>query len=509
MRKKRSLVALSAVAGMLLGFIPATSIAAQEKVQIVKPVTAVRQSLGLTYPEGTTLSVKFRGTERLPKASGEAKVETKKGATEIEIELDEMKPAYYFGGDYNCYVLWIASPEGHVDNAGEFILEGNRSKLNVSTPLETFGMFVTAEPHFLVRTPSRFVVLENTRPTRDIAPLKTSQIEYRGYEGVYNYSQETLVQDPEAKGEVRVELRQARTAVELAERAGAAEFAPQELARAREALSRTGDALEARSGRTVVSESGREAVRLAVEAQKLAEERSAQAALDAERKASADQTARLEKNAKEAQSEAERQRLQAEQERLRAQTEARAKEDAQRRAEAEAKRAAQAEQQARKAETDAERAQRERAELQSRLQQALGTVVEIRMTARGLIVNLPDILFDFNRATLRPEAREVLSKLSGILLVTQDARLSVEGHADSIGTEEYNQRLSESRAQSVRDYLVANGLSADLVTAQGFGETKPIAANTKPDGRDDPAGRQKNRRVEIVILDSAQVGHNQ
>ncbi|HSL71136.1 MAG TPA: hypothetical protein VK864_12900, partial [Longimicrobiales bacterium] len=121
MRKKRSLGALCALAGMLFGFVPGVSGVAQEKVQIVKPVTAVRHSLGLTYPEGTTLSVKFRGTERLPKASGEAKVETKKGATEIEIELDEMKPAYYFGGDYNCYVLWIASPEGHVDNAGEFI----------------------------------------------------------------------------------------------------------------------------------------------------------------------------------------------------------------------------------------------------------------------------------------------------------------------------------------------------------------------------------------------------
>ncbi len=502
MRMKRSLGALCAVAGMLFGFVPGVRSLAQEKVQVVKPITAVRHSLGLTYPEGATLSVKFRGTERLPKASGEAKVETKKGATEIEIELDEMKPAYYFGGDYNCYVLWIASPEGHVDNAGEFILEGNRSKLNVSTPLETFGMFVTAEPHYLVKTPSRFVVLENTRTTDGGVPLKTSKIEYRGFEGVYNHSQETLVRDPEAKGEVRVELRQARTAVELAERAGAAEFAPQELAQAREASNRTGDALEARSGRKEVNALGREAVRLAVEAQKLAEDRSAQASLDAERKASADETARLEKSAREAQSEAERRRLQAEQERLRAQAEARAKEDAQRRA-------AQAEQQARKAETDAERAQRERAELQARLQQALGTVVEIRMTARGLIVNLPDILFDFNRATLRPEAREVLSKLSGILLVTPDTRLSVEGHADSIGTEEYNQQLSEKRAQSVRDYLVANGLSGGLVTSQGFGETKPIAANTTPDGRDDPAGRQKNRRVEIVILDRAEVGHNQ
>ncbi len=515
MKRKGNFIALGAVAGMLSGLVPATSSAAQEQVQAVKPVTEVRQSLGLTYPEGVTLSVKFRGTNRLPQASGEAKIQTKKGATEIEIELDEMKPAYFFGGDYNCYVLWIVSPEGHVDNAGEFILQGNRSKLNVSTPLETFGMFVTAEPHFLVGTPSRFVVLENTRPTEDIAPLKTAQIEYRGFDGVYQYTQETLVQDPEVKGEVRVELRQARTAVELAERAGAAEFAPQELARAREALSRTGDALEARSGRQVVSELGREAVRLAVEAQKLAEQRAFQAALDGERQANADRAAKLEAGIREAQSEAERQRLQAEQEQLRAQMEAGARAEAQRRAEEaarqaalEAQRAAQAEQQARQAQGDADRAKQERAQLQARLQEALGTVVEIRTTARGLIVSLPDILFDFNRATLRPEAREVLSKLSGILLVTGDTRLSVEGHADSIGTEEYNQGLSERRAQSVREYLVANGLAPELIGAQGFGETQPIASNTKPDGSDDPAGRQKNRRVEIVILDRAQVGRD-
>ena len=508
MKRKGNFIAIWAVAGMLFGFVSAAPGAAQEKVQAVQPVTEVRQTLGLTYPEGITLSVKFRGTHRLPQASGEAKIQTKKGATEVEIELDEMKPAYFFGGDYNCYVLWIVSPEGHVDNAGEFILEGNRSKLNVSTPLETFGMFVTAEPHFLVSTPSRFVVLENTRPTEDIAPLKTAQLEYRGFEGVYQYNQETLVQEPEAKGEVRVELRQARTAVELAERAGAAEFASAELAKAREALKNTGDALEARSGRQVVSQLGREAVRLAVEAQRLAEKLAFQAALDSERQASADQAARLEQGMKEAQSEAERQRLQAEREQLRAQMEAGARAEAQRRAAEEARRASQAEQQARQAQGDAERAKQDRAQLQARLQEALGSVVEIRVTARGLIVNLPDILFDFNRATLRPEAREVLSKLSGILLVTGDTRLSVEGHADSIGTEEYNQDLSERRAQSVREFLVTNGLSRELVNAQGFGESQPIASNTKPDGSDDPAGRQRNRRVEIVILDSAEVGRN-
>jgi hypothetical protein len=110
---------------------------AQERVQAVKPVTAVRSTLGISYPEGPTLGIKFRGTEKLPDASGEAKVERKRGMTEIEIELDEMKPAPFFGGDIATYVLWTVSPEGHVSNGGEFIIQGNRSKLNVSTPLQT------------------------------------------------------------------------------------------------------------------------------------------------------------------------------------------------------------------------------------------------------------------------------------------------------------------------------------------------------------------------------------
>jgi outer membrane protein OmpA-like peptidoglycan-associated protein len=133
------------------------------------------------------------------------------------------------------------------------------------------------------------------------------------------------------------------------------------------------------------------------------------------------------------------------------------------------------------------------------MQQALGLVAETRETARGIIVNLPDILFDFNRATLRPQAREVLSKIAGIMLVARGYQLKVEGHTDNIGSDDYNQKLSEKRAQAVRDYLASSGLSADIITAQGFGESQPIASNTKP------AGRQKNRRVEIVIEDAGEI----
>ncbi|MBI4470484.1 MAG: OmpA family protein [Acidobacteria bacterium] len=497
----------------------------QEEVQAVKQITATRESMALSYPEGTTISVKFQGTHRLPGASGEAKIQRKKGMTEIEIEVDELKPATFFGGDYATYVLWTVSPEGHVVNVGEFILQGNRSKLNVSTPLETFGMFVTAEPHFLVGTPSRFVVMENTRPVHRIGnPVQLSQIKYRGFEGVYRYDRETLANLPETKGERRADVEQARAAVALAERAGAQQFAAEELAKASEVLRKTEAAAGAGVDRRNVMVQAHEAVRLAVDAQKLSEERSFQEALDSERKAKAEEASRLERGIREAQTEAERSQLLAEQRELQLRMEERARQQAMEQAADAARRAAEeerlrveaelraraAQEQARQldaartaaessaalAREEAERARREREEARSRMQQALSRVVETRETARGLIVNLPDILFDFNKATLRPQAREVLSRVVGILLVAPSYRLKVEGHTDNIGSDSYNQRLSEKRAGGVRDYLVASGLTDEIITMEGFGKSRPIVSN------DTAANRQKNRRVEIVIEDT-------
>jgi outer membrane protein OmpA-like peptidoglycan-associated protein len=470
--------------------------------------TEVRESLALTYPEGKTITIKLMGTSRLPKANGEAKVERKKGATEIEIELDEMKPAVLFGGDFNTYILWSVSPEGYPTNLGEFVLAGNRSKLNVSTRLETFGLFVTAEPHYLVRSPSRFVVLENTRPTQQLGILKqTSQIRYRGYEGMYQFQRESLEKAPEARGEVRSELQQAQTAVRLAERAQAEKYALEKLTEARVYLRRAEEAVQGGVDRQVISNLGKTSIRTAYEAQQQAEEAAAQAAAEAERKAREAEEARLREEAQRSADEAARRR-QAEEEarrqaeeaaRLQAEEARRAAEEAARRQEAEAA-AARAAADAERAAAEAERAAREREEARARMQQALGQVAETRDTARGLIVNLPDILFDFNKATLRSQAREVISRIAGILMVARGFRLKVEGHTDSVGSEEYNLELSGKRAQSVRDYLVSAGVSSDLIATQGLGESSPIADNSTAEGR------QKNRRVEIVIEDTGEMG---
>ena len=491
----------------------------QELVQIEKPITGTHSALAITYPEGTTLSIKFKGTERLPKASGEAKVERKKGTTEIEIELDEMKPATGFGGDYATYVLWVVSPEGQVDNAGEFILQGNRSKLNVSTPLTTFGLFVTAEPHFLVEVPSRFVVLDNTRPTKNItAQIKdVSNIKYRGYEGIYRSAKDSLVNDAEAKGETRSEVRQARVALLLAERANASEYATEEYEKARQSWQKTVEAAEGKAAKGVLTTLGHETVRLAVEAEKRAKERSMQAALDSERKTRADQISTLKLSIEKAETDAGRAQLLAKQKEMELAIEQAARNAASERANDAARRANEAEEKARLAEMranelalsqkeaelkagtatqEAERARQERDAARARMREALNAVVETRETARGIIINLPDILFNTGQSTLKVEAREKLSKVCGILTVVNGYNLSIEGHTDSVGTEDYNQKLSENRAKRVMTYLTSCGIAQTSVTSKGFGKTQPIAPNETKEGK------QKNRRVEIVVAET-------
>ena len=212
-----------------------------------------------------------------------------------------------------------------------------------------------------------------------------------------------------------------------------------------------------------------------------------------------------------ARSQAEQARSQAEQERLRAeratieanqarsQAEQAAAQAAQDKAAAEAARAAALQlQQAAQADADrskldAQKAEAEKAQLRERLRQQLNLILETRETARGLIVNISDVLFDFNKYTLKPGAREKLAKVGGILLAYPGLKIQVEGHTDSIGSDDYNQKLSESRAGSVRDYLTQQGVPANSVTAVGYGKADPVASN------DTAAGRQRNRRVEMVV----------
>jgi outer membrane protein OmpA-like peptidoglycan-associated protein len=452
------------IAWLVAALVPALFGQTEQPTPVKEQITITAKKLVLSYPEGKTVTIKLQGTPRLPKARGEAKVQRKKGTTEIEIELDEMKPARLFGGDFNTYVLWAVSPEGFATNIGEFILDGNRSKLDVTTPLQTFGVFISAEPHFLVQYPSRFFVLENIRPIGNLSEVvRGSEIQYQGYVGVYRFDRESLDQVPEAKGEVRTELQQARTAIALAERAKAQQYATVKLTQARADFEKAQQAVRSGSEKTMVANLEKAAIRTAYEAQQDAEAAAVEAAQEAERKAQEAEEARL----RQAEEAAQRQAKEA---------------------------AAQAQQ----AEAEAQRAAREREEARTRMKVALAQVAETRESARGLIMNLGDVLFDFNQATLQPAARDVINRIAGILEVTGGFRLQIEGYTDSIGSDEYNQKLSEQRAQAVSDSLVAAGVSPDLISTAGFGKSNPIADNSTEEGR------RKNRRVEIVVQDATQ-----
>src|SRR5262245_15672185 len=180
------------------------------------PDGSVLRVLTITYDKSST-AVRFSATERLPGAGAEAKVERKQGVTEIEIELDRMRPAWAFGGDFNTYVLWSVSPEGHTDNLGEFILNGNRSKLSVSTRVDTFGLVVTAEPHFMVDHPSPFVVLVNRDPGTSMKrPPQLVQVRLPAQNPPYRFERESLLNVPRTRGDVSSALRQANVAVQRA-----------------------------------------------------------------------------------------------------------------------------------------------------------------------------------------------------------------------------------------------------------------------------------------------------
>jgi len=253
------------VAPIILSGLCVAVLSETARIQAVQGPEIARRAVAITYPSNRQVAVWLRGTSRLPEANGVAKVDRRQGDTKLAIQLDDLKPATLFGGDYSTYVLWVASPGGGTTNLGEFVLDGDRSELNVRINLATFAIFVTAEPHFLAATPSRFVVLETV--SRVGTTLEATPIKYRGFEGFYNFVRWSLQGTKEAKGTVRTSVKQAFTAVKLAQRASAMEFARGELSEAQRALDATVALDYGRADIRTLEHQAHETVRLAVEAE--------------------------------------------------------------------------------------------------------------------------------------------------------------------------------------------------------------------------------------------------
>ena len=139
--------------------------------------------------------------------------------------------------------------------------------------------------------------------------------------------------------------------------------------------------------------------------------------------------------------------------------------------------------------------------MREKLREQLSVILETRETARGLIVNVSDVLFDTGSATLKPGAREKLARVAGILSGHPDLHIEIEGHTDNVGSDAYNQGLSERRAASVQTYLLQQRIAPSAVGTEGFGESRPVASN------DSASGRQQNRRVELVVTGES-IGRN-
>ena len=474
-----------------------------------------------------SVKIHFQVTELMQGASGEAKVKSKNNRMEIEARFAGLEDATKFGLEYLTYVFWAISPQGRAENLGEVVLKKGEAIVKADTEMQTFGMIVTAEPYFAVTQPGNAVVLENDSATESVGKVENIDASYEllGRE-VYSTSNtkiENAIFGVDRK--TPLELFEARNAVRIANNAGAEKYSPTAWTKAQQQLLAAEETYRQKRNRKVIDSTAKDATETAEESRVMAvkqkAEEDAQAQITAEKEAAEEREARARADAEAEErqrQEAEQARIQAEQakaeaEGMKQEAEQAAQEamrhgqeaDAARQAaltqqqaaETKAQEAAQAEAAA-EAETEkarqaAAQAETEKTQLRAQLLAQFNAVSQTRDSARGLIVNMSDVLFETASYTPKLGAREKLAKISGILLAHPGLALQIEGHTDSVGSDEFNQQLSERRASSVRDFLTEQGVPASSMTAHGFGKTQPVASN------DTAEGRQRNRRVELVV----------
>lgn len=482
----------------------------------VTVVSRTTKAVNYRHRGGST-TVDIKGTSLMPEITGKAKVDSKNGRLQINVDLSKMGPATRLGPQFLTYVLWAITPEGRPQNLGEIVPDSNgKTGLDVTTDLQAFGLIVTAEPYFSVIRPSDEVVAENVIRQETKGFEEAIDAKFDMLEGGQYTVDMPAQQLPSATADSKTPLTllEARNAVAIAKAAGAAQYAPDSLQKAETYLARAEDYLRRKQGKTPIGTAARGATQMAEDARVLTLRRKEQERIANEKQAMLDKQQKAEAEAQASALSEAQAKAQAEQDaRMRAQAEAdtaaaeRAKTQAQlQQAQADAAAAtalaeqqkAQAEQQKAQAEADRQRmaadeAIRQKEEQRQRLLNQLNQVLETRDTPRGLVVSMPDVLFDTASYTLKPAARERLARISGIVLAYPDLRLEIEGHTDSVGSDAYNQTLSEKRAGSVRDYLVNNGVSINNVIARGLGKANPVADNSTA------AGRKLNRRVEMIV----------
>ena len=460
------------------------------------------QAVNYQHRSGAS-DVDFAGTALLPSANGNAKVRSKRGTMEVEAEFGNLQNPTTFGSEYLTYVLWAISPEGRPVNLGEVLVGGNdRSKLTATTNLQAFALIVTAEPYYAVRQPSNVVVLENviradTKGTSEAVNAKYELLERGGYIPTgYKFDPVVL------SASLPLEFYEARNALRIAQSEGAETYASASYQHAVQ-LMNSADAyaidkhidqkplIAAARAAVESAEDAREIAVKRIDADRLANERQASSDAQASSQAQADDATRLKEKA---QADAANAQANA----AKAQADLTANQAASTAAVSAAQtEAEQARKDAQIAQQGQQQADSDKAAMRAQLSEQLNRILATRDSARGLIVSMSDVLFDTGKYTLKPGAREKLAKVAGILIAYPGLNIEVGGYTDNVGGDDMNQTLSENRAGAVRNYLVETGVTTNSVSAKGYGNTLPVASN------DNSAGRQENRRVELVVSGDA------
>src|SRR5947209_5981903 len=483
---------------------------------------------------GGTTQVDFKGTSLMPKVEGRAKVTGHTGRLAIDTSFHHLQPARFFGPEYLTYVLWAITTEGRPANLGEVIPnENGDAYVQVTSGLQEFAMILTAEPYFAVTRPGELVVAENIVRADTAGGIQPTTARYESLQKrQYTVSispTELPATSLEHSKSMPLQVLEAENAIAIAQASGADHYAADTLQKAKDYLAQANDYIRRKQSLVPIGTVARASTQAAEDARLITLEKKQQEAAAAERernqrrieqaqthaeqeaaratqaRADAQREADQRALAEQERQAAEQARFQADQARLQAQQELQQAEAARQAAlqqqQALSQQAEQSRLQAQQSEQARLQAQQQAEEQRRRLLAQLNQVLQTKDTAKGLIVNVSDVLFDTGKATLKEAAKLRLARVAGIIMAYPDLRLEIDGHPDSTGTPESNQRLSAKRAATVRDFLISQGVPSPNVTSRGFGEADPVASNGTA------AGRQLNRRVELVVSGSA-IGEN-
>ena len=481
-----------------------------------------RKTVAITYPLDDTVTVKFRGTTLLPRLKGEAKVRRAgRRGTRVELNIEDLPRASELGGIYTTYILWAISPDGHVDNLGEIKRSGSTfvdSKIDVTTPLQTFALIVTAEPHFLMKVPSRMVVMENLPPQKpNGSQVETVDVRYIGNSSDYfRTARVPEIADADYR-QTPVSLLGARQAISLAKYAGASQDAPAELQTAEDHLQAAEKAWRLNQPLAEVDLEARKATSSGQRAEEVAMSRRAA-------RISREETRRRDEAVRSAEQTAEASQREVAQLRAALEKEQRARELAERdsgtandqlrekrveiaqlrdeiatlRAESDAAKLKLArlegEKQAETARVEAERRAAERRSAEANLKETLAKYGTLKETATGFRLTLPETIWTSTRtSTLSAASSAKLEPLAALLASNPDYQILIEAYTDNKGNEVSLQQLTQERARVLSDRFQTAGVDPMRIQANGMGGSNPVAPNTTV------AGQRKNRRVEITF----------